>query len=152
MTENSLNMIYNASENKKAWVVFTNQADIPYLRMLKDGFRHCFILIYDGKNWQSVDPLAGYMEVAVHDLPDDFDLPLWLKQQGHHVLSAPMTHDIKSSAPLMLLTCVEVCKRVLGIHNRFILTPWQLYKHLNPVKKTRKTHSIFRKGELSWEV
>jgi len=33
-------------------------------------------------------------------------------------------------APWMPHTCVEAVKRVIGLHARFIITPWQLYRHL----------------------
>ena len=152
MTRNSFDMLYQTSHDKRAWVVFTNQTDLPYLRLLRKGYKHCFVLIHDGKNWLSIDPLAGYMEVAVHDLPDHFDLPVWLRGQGHKVIAAPMAQEMKTTAPFTLLTCVEVCKRILGIHNRLILTPWQLYKHLQPETNRRRVNNSFRKGEISWEV
>ena len=41
-----------------------------------------------------------------------------------------MKRDITKPAPFMLFTCVEAVKRVLGIHRRGIVTPWQLYRHL----------------------
>ena len=36
----------------------------------------------------------------------------------------------KRPAPLMVFTCVEAVKRVLGLHRRLVFTPWQLYRHL----------------------
>jgi hypothetical protein len=41
-----------------------------------------------------------------------------------------LRRDITKAAPFMLFTCVEAVKRVLGIHRRGIVTPWQLYQHL----------------------
>ena len=29
-------------------------------------------------------------------------------------------------------SCVDLSKRALGIHNRFIQTPYELYKHIAP--------------------
>lgn len=124
------NPIIDFTKDKRAWVIFTNQTQLPFLRIFKRGFRHCFVLINDGKNWISVDPMANYMEVSVQDVPNDFDLPGWMKKQGHAVIDAPLSHTLQTSAPLMLFTCVEACKRMLGIHKRSVLTPWQLYKYL----------------------
>ena len=114
---------------KRAWVVFTNQSDLFWVRFLKKGFRHCFILIHDGTHWISIDPMASMTDIAIHTVPKDFDLPNWLAGQGHRVTSAPL-RNVQTPAPWMMFTCVEACKRILGIHNRFILTPWQLYKYL----------------------
>jgi hypothetical protein len=46
-------------------------------------------------------------------------------------------HD-KAMLP-SVTSCVDVVKRVLGIHAPFILTPWQLYKYLcNTYQETKK--------------
>jgi hypothetical protein len=66
-----------------AWVVFTGQTDMYWLRFFKPGFRHCFVLLHDGTHWLSVDPLSNYMDIAIHNhLPASFDLPLWLGQRA----------------------------------------------------------------------
>ena len=113
-----------------AWVVFTGQTDLPWLKILKPGFRHCYALLNDGQRWVSLDPLSNYMDVSVHhDVPTDFDLPSWLKSRGHTVVRGYISRD-KKEAPWMLFTCVEAVKRMLGIHKRFVITPWQLYRHM----------------------
>lgn len=116
--------------NRRAWVIFTNQSELLCVRWLKKGFKHCFIIINDGKNWISLDPMASYMDIAVQDISLDFDLPAWLKKQGHYVIDAPLSHAPQNHTSVTIFTCVEACKRVLGIHKRTVLTPWQLYKHL----------------------
>jgi hypothetical protein len=142
------------SEHKNpsaVWVVFTGQTDLPWLKILKPGFRHCYVLMNDGERWLSIDPLSHYMDVTVHHtLPPSFDLPLWLEERGHKVVKAP-TARIKKEAPWMFFTCVEAVKRVLGLHERFIFTPWQLYKHLT---KTRSAphFNFFYQGEPAWEA
>ncbi len=120
----------SVAEEKYAWVVFTNQSDLPILRVLKKNYRHCFVIMNDGNRWLSIDPMANYIDISIHDLPMGFDLPNWLEKNGHKVKKAKLNHNIKKCAPVMIFTCVEVCKRILGIHNRFILTPWQLYRYL----------------------
>lgn len=151
---NNLTEAINDLNAKKAWVVFTNQTDLKAVRVLKEGFRHCFILINDGENWISVDPMANYMEVSTHKVPADFDFASWLSQRGHHIIEAQVARNITSCAPIMLFTCVEACKRVLGIHKPFIFTPWQLYQYL--FKQQRDCQQIspnYRpEGELAWEA
>ncbi len=116
---------------QNAWVVFSGQTEISWLRFLKPGFRHCYVLLNDGERWTSIDPLSHVTEVSVHHhVPADFDLPGWLQSRGNRVVKAPVRRDIKKAAPFMLFTCVEAVKRVIGVHSRSIVTPWQLYRHL----------------------
>ncbi len=115
---------------EQAYVVFSGKADLPWLKILKPGFRHCFVLLKDDKNWISIDPLSHHTEIQIHHVPTDFDLPLWLTSRGNIVMPAKMNKENKKPAPLMPFTCVEAVKRILGIHSRIIFTPWQLYRHL----------------------
>ncbi len=115
----------------KAWVVFSGQADRPWLKMLRPGFRHCFVILNDGTHWLSFDPMLNHIDLRVHGhVPADFDLPKWLRSRGQRVVEAPVDHSRKTALPLSVFTCVEAVKRVLGLHRFFILTPWQLYRHL----------------------
>ena len=161
MTESFEKMINETRQTRQVWVVFTNQTELPWVRIFKQGFRHCFILINDGNNWISVDPMANYMDVVVHHVPAAFDLSGWLEQRGHHLVETQISTEINKSAPWMLFTCVEACKRILGIHSRSIFTPWQLYQYLNSEireKSVRRTvfsklrEKFYHKGVFSWEV
>jgi hypothetical protein len=137
------------TRQQRLWVVFTDQTDLWWLKFLPKGFRHCFVIIHDGKNWITVDPLSNTMEVVVQDVPKEFDLPRWLKEQGHVVLRVRKMPDEAKVAPVMLFSCVEAVKRMIGVRERFILTPRQLYRHL---QRPAKTSSFFERGVLSWEV
>lgn len=141
----------------KAWVVFSGQADLPWLKILRPGFRHCYVLMNDGRHWITIDPLSNYMDVTVHHLPQDFNLPLWMQDCGYTIVPAQISQTPKQ-APWMVFTCVEAVKRVLGLHKRFILTPWQLYCHLRKCRNAQifnaehQTTNTDSKGELAWEV
>lgn len=116
-------------QKQNAWVVFSGQADLPWLKMLRPGFRHCFVLLNDGQRWITFDPLSSRSEIVVHHLPETFDLPLWMQRRGY--ITVPSAVEQKHSpAPWAPFTCVEAVKRILGLHKRFIFTPWQLYRHL----------------------
>lgn len=120
---------------KKVWVVFTGQTDISWLRVLKCGFRHCFILMKEGERWISIDPLSSYTDIQIYShLEDGFDLPKSLEKQGYRVSEVFVNRSHKKAAPWALLTCVESVKRILGLHKRFVITPWQLYCHLEKLK------------------
>lgn len=124
-------LLTKIKEGQRAWVVFSGQTEISWLRFLKPGFRHCYVLINDGERWMSVDPLSHITDISVHHhVPVDFDLPGWLAARGNKVVKAPLRRDMTRPAPFMIFTCVEAVKRVLGIHCRTVVTPWQLYRHL----------------------
>jgi len=136
----------------KAWVVFSGQADLHWLKILKPGFRHCYVILNDGKHWTSIDPLSNYTDISVHNMPAGFDLPLWMQSRGHTILPAPLERP-KKQAPWMPFSCVEAVKRILGIHKYFMLTPWHLYRYLQKLQ----TQETFKPqddiiGEPAWEA
>jgi len=139
------------STKTKAWVVFSGQADLPWLKILKPGYRHCYVLLNDKKHWITIDPLSSYMDVNVHDIPLDFNLPLCMKNRGHTVMPAQIQH-IDKQAPWMPFSCVEAVKRVLGIHKRLMFTPWQLYKYLRKHQTVKTFQSNSLKGDFAWEA
>tara|TARA_B100002019_G_C21076505_1_gene501654 strand:- start:247 stop:648 length:402 start_codon:yes stop_codon:yes gene_type:complete len=114
------------------WIVFSGETEISWLRwLLKAGFRHCYALINDGDRWITVDPLAHKMEVVVHHhAPVDFDLPTWLEKRGVKVVKVHPREDILSPCPPSIFTCVEAVKRLVGLRNWGIFTPYQLYKKI----------------------
>ena len=121
-----------AAPGLRAWVVFTGKTELKRLRWLKRGFRHCYLLFHDGRGWYSFDPLAHCTEFAVHSqLEAGFDLPLWLARRGLTVVPAAIETPPPRPAPLMPFTCVEAVKRLLGIRDRRVFTPWRLYRYLS---------------------
>ncbi|MCA8932977.1 MAG: hypothetical protein KDA49_10950 [Rhodospirillaceae bacterium] len=113
-----------------AHVAFSGKADLWWLRLLRPGFRHCFLVLSDGQHWITLDPLSTVLEVAVQPVPASFDLPGWYRERGLTVLPARIGPP--PARPLLLapLTCVEVVKRALGISDRWVLTPFQLFRRL----------------------
>lgn len=113
-----------------AWVVFSGEAPLWWLRRLRPGFRHCFVVLNDGRRWVLVDPLARHTEVRVIDGPSAADVPGWYRERGHTVVRAPVRRDRVRPAPPAPYTCVEAVKRVIGLADPAVLTPWQLYRRL----------------------
>ncbi len=148
-------MFNHLSGGLRAWVVFSGQADRPWLRILKPGFRHCFAVLHDGRQWLSFDPMLNHIDLKVHNhVPKDFDLPGWLAARGHRVMAAPVDRSRKTPSPLALFTCVEAIKRLLGLHRFFILTPWQLYRYLESYSRAAVSapQSKQLKRRPSWVV
>lgn len=122
-------LIGGAPNKVRAWVVFSGQTDLPWLRVLKPGFRHCYVLMNDGEHWVSIDPLSCHTEVTVHHIAPDFDLPAWLKKR--HLTVVPASVNAREQvAPIGVYSCVEAVKRILGLHDFWVMTPYQLYKKL----------------------
>ena len=55
-------------------VVFVNHAECRWLRVLRTGFRHCFVVMRDGSVWLACDPLKDRIELSVVPVPESFDL------------------------------------------------------------------------------
>lgn len=129
-----------------AHVVFCGRADLGWLRLLKPGFRHCFVALNDGRHWVTVDPLACFTEVEVQPVPAGFDLPGWYRGLGLTVVPAEVRRDRRRPAPWAPFTCVEAVKRILGIRARHVLTPWQLYRFLTRPAAVPADHSALARA------
>jgi hypothetical protein len=117
-----------AAPRPDAWVVFADEVRVPWLRMLRPGFRHCFLLLRQEPGlWITMDPAAGWTQIAVHPA---HALDARYEAAGLTVVRAPPPMARTRPAPVALFTCVEAVKRALGIHARLIVTPYQLYRHL----------------------
>lgn len=111
--------------------MFGNQTDLPWLRLLRPGFRHCWAVVELPLGWLILDPLAGCLDVQFHPYSRLADLPGWYAGQGLPLVPICLPHGPQSPAPWAPLTCVELIKRLLGLHQRWVLTPWQLFCHLS---------------------
>ncbi|MCH7935755.1 MAG: hypothetical protein IH994_01525 [Proteobacteria bacterium] len=117
-----------------ALVVFSGQADLKWLRILKPGFRHCFVVIENRDRWILYNPLSHRTEIAVLEGVTGMELMKCYRGQGFRVVPWLLCPVCKKSAPWGLYTCVEAIKRILGIHAHWIITPWNLYKFLKNYK------------------
>ncbi len=133
---------------KKLWVVFTGKTDIAWLKILNKNFRHCFVVFKLNDTWCSIDPLSSFTDIQSYQhLKSSYNLPEWLIERGYTVVPFYTNSIHKRPAPLMFFTCIEAVKRILGLHKRFIYTPWQIYKYLIYQNKID-----IKKGDLSWEA
>ncbi|MEI6987230.1 MAG: hypothetical protein WCK65_13990 [Rhodospirillaceae bacterium] len=123
------------------WVVFCDNLELKWLRILRPGFRHCFVVLNDGRHWIAIDPLAPLLEVTVPPVPASYDLPGWFASQEYTVVAAPVRRSLRQPAPWGPFTCVETCKRVLGLHDCLLVTPWQLFRHLTRAGENKVTNT-----------
>jgi hypothetical protein len=120
---------------RRALVVFSGQTELWWLRLLKPGFRHCFVAVADPAGWVVVDPLSHRTEISVLPVGPEFDLAGWYLQAGLSVVETTTLDTPLRPAPWRPYSCVESVKRVLGIQAGGILTPWQLKKFLAEQEK-----------------
>lgn len=117
----------------RAVVVFVDATELPWLRWLKPGFRHCFVALNEGEAWIALDPLAGRTEVRLLPLDPEDDAGLWYEAQGFRVarLSLPRLPRRASGLGWLCVpcTCVGQAQRLIGLPG-LALTPWRLYRRL----------------------
>lgn len=114
-----------------AVVAFSGAAPLWWLHLLRPGFRHCFVLVRIDSGWLLLDPLSHRIALAL--LPAGADPAAHYRALGHVTLTVPVALPPRRPAPFAPFTCVEAVKRVLGLHDRFVLTPWQLFRRLLPL-------------------
>lgn len=112
------------------WIAFTGKADARFLKILKPGFRHCFALMRDDARWLLIDPMLHKMDINAASCAHDFDLPGYLRRQGYRVVRAPAFSPERRMCFPAPFTCVEAMKRLIGLQDWRVFTPWQLYRRL----------------------
>ena len=114
-----------------ALVVFVNRADSLWLRGLRPGFRHCFVALRDEGTWLACDALKDRLELSVLPISPEFNLASFYAKRGHTVLLGTTRPNLPRR-PLAVapLTCVTIAKRLLGVRAPWVVTPWQLCRHL----------------------
>lgn len=120
----------DAPRNETALVVFADNTDLKFLRAFRRGFRHCFVAVQTGRGWVICDPLSHQTHLSVVCGFSADELAAWYRSYGLRVIETRMRAAPSRPAPVRPYTCVEAVKRVLGLHAPWVVTPWQLYKHL----------------------
>jgi hypothetical protein len=126
----------HAGDTEVAIVVFSGESSLKRLRLLRSGFRHCFVLVRRQGCWIVYDPLSHRTNLAVVTGPTSSELVEWYREKGLQVVETTVRLAPLCSAPLRPFTCVEAVKRVLGIHAPWVTTPWQLYRYLHSAKNS----------------
>lgn len=125
-----------------ALVVFTGMTGIRWLKPLRAGFRHCFVVVFQGDTAIVCDPLSNQMLLGSVRPATPLVVTDWYRERGFTVVATRITEVPRCGALLRPLTCVEIVKRVLGIRAPFVLTPWQLYRHLLALAPVRTQETL----------
>lgn len=117
----------------QALIGFGGQPTFWWMRFLKKGFYHCVVALGSTRSgWVLIDPLAHYTDMI---LITDGDLTGYLKAHGYRVVVTDVVPPPRCGFHIMPYTCVETAKRFVGITDRRIWTPYQLYRHLIKIGK-----------------
>ena len=103
-------------------------------RWCRDGFKHCFLCLDDGRYWIKIDGSLGAVQLRVVT-GSDFDLAGHYRAHQLTVIETE-TRDGPPFWPLVLATCVGLIKRVLVIRRPWVLTPRQLHRYLTTRKES----------------
>ncbi|MBF0324708.1 MAG: hypothetical protein HQL42_06500 [Alphaproteobacteria bacterium] len=119
----------------RALVFFGDGAGLWWLKLLRPGFRHCFVAVEGAGGWVVIDPLSDRTRVAIVPAASADEVRRWYGRHNYQVVAATMHNPNGIAMPWRPYSCVEEVKRVLGINAGHILTPWQLYKHISLDRK-----------------
>lgn len=113
----------------RALACFSDNVGLWWLRLLKPGFRHCFVVVETAAGWVTVESLSHCVTVGAMP-PLGSDPASWLRAHGLVVVEARVSAAPPQALPWRPFTCVEMVKRVLGLRAAWVATPWQLWRHL----------------------
>ena len=121
----------------QAYVVFADETSLWWLRLLKPGFRHCYLLylLEDNRTFLELNPLSNQFFVFFRQTLDPQLYLQSLRCRGCRVCKVEIACAPLKCAPVNIFTCVEFVKRALGIHSFFTITPFQLYNKINKSRK-----------------
>ena len=134
------------AKNSYALVVFMGDVSIRWAKLLRPGFRHCFAVVGRDERWVVFDPMSSFTNLGVFSGPTIDDVAEWYRQFGFTVIKTVVRREGSPPAEWRLFTCVEAVKRVLGIRAPWVITPWQLYRHIGRIK-SKKVLTSGRKKE-----
>ncbi|SCA55383.1 conserved hypothetical protein [Candidatus Terasakiella magnetica] len=130
----------------RALIVYSDNTGVWWLRFLRAGFRHCFIILETDRGTIWVDPLSNNLTLKILEGYELAGLIRWYRDMGMHVQSVCLDDNKVKSFPWAPMTCVEVVKRLVGIRNPFIITPYQLYLSIKGTKSENIGKNILTLG------
>ena len=119
------------------YVIFINNTSLWWLKFLKRGFRHCYILTpLGGKIWLELNPMSNQVFVVIRRIDSKEDYFSYLRKESQaKIIETKIFQAPLKTAPIGLFSCVEMIKRLVGIHSFFTITPYQLFNKLKIVGK-----------------
>ena len=121
------------------FVVFNNGGnDRWYEWLAMDGFKHCFVVHFDGNAWTRIEKTYNHLEVEPLIVVDSFvvgrmNLKRYYEAKGFTtqvVKLSRCTDNMRVKLIFAPNTCVETVKDFIGLSSYRIFSPYQLYKRL----------------------
>ncbi len=112
-------------------IAYTDRTSLTYLKWLRRGFRHCLVLRSAPPHWVLVDTTSNHTQIAVLDVVGLADYLVILHRHGYRFQMSRCRIRPSRRVSFMPCTCVEAAKRILGIVDYRVWTPYQLYNHIN---------------------
>ena len=127
----------------QAYVVYEDRDEqMWWQKPLKKGFKHSFLVIYDGYFWIKMELTIGFMDICVLPFYNNNTIEdilrgtkctyqlvqVWRRQRYRNIL-APWS-------------CIEAIKAALGIRALHVLTPYQLFKYIEAHHGKENTRTI----------
>ena len=126
----------------QAHIIFS-EASLPWLRWLREGYRHVSVVIPCGEGYLHIDPRSVRIDfrfIKREQVAEMYDRALYKEI----IIIEYTADDIREGMHVpAVFTCVEFVKRVIGIRAWWVLTPHQLYKHIRKLKGKELCQSIF---------
>lgn len=119
---------------REAIIGFGGTPTFWWMRFLKKGFYHCVVALGAGHQWILIDPLLHYTDAVVIE---NGNVERYLRKQGYQTLHVTIQEPAKRCLQLMPYTCVETAKRFIGLQNRWIWTPYQLYRKILSINRKK---------------
>jgi len=109
------------SSGEYFYAVFTPSRDHWWCRFLHPDYQHCYLIKAEAGRWIVYGKTTDGLDLLTME---EFDISV-----GNMIVVKAEVED-DGRGLFMLNTCVGHTKQALGIWNPWILTPYQLYKHL----------------------
>lgn len=131
--------IFAAGVYSECYVVFADNTSLWWLKLLKPGFRHCYVILrlYKTGRWLELNPLSNQFLAAIYDYPPDFDFPGYIRTRRNvrlcrvEIAAAPPKCAPLSFLPVLnLLSVSSACMIVLSTRRGSFIK-----KYLNCRKK-----------------
>ncbi len=112
-------------------IIFNGQQHKWWQRFLKNSFAHCFILVKTGGQFILIDPISPEFKIINFKQFNALRIINHYQKQGCIILHCDSWQypQNPSKFGLEFFSCVITLKRILGITNWGIFTPYQLFKY-----------------------
>ena len=112
---------------EKAIVGFGGEPTFWWMRFLKKGFYHCLIALGGDSFWILIDPLVAQIDMIVLQ---QADVERFLNKNGYTTVHVSVKNPVGHRLRIRPYSCVETVKKILGIQDNSLWTPYQLYLFL----------------------